>query len=444
MTDKKNLYTARQTLRKGAEIRRRLWLPTLLFGDGLVMSVLAITMIMLRRFGLDTAETTLIIALFCLPLLLRPLFEMIVAHFWGTTKVWILSAQFISAMVLSAIAFMLSTASWLQTTLCFMPFFTCAAVFYDIALHRFYVNEKPNAWSATSTVATLTRFIKHCGYATMFVAIGIFAMIGGNMEVVTRNIRYSWSLVFYILAAIELVLWLWHSIFLPGGPHGYALPKTTAGLHRGEFKLALHRMLHRKSDIMALVFFVFFLLPETLLVIIVALFVIDKPHYGGLGLAPQEFALTQGTVAVIAIMVGYKVGKQAMCCGGLRRWLIPAALVLPLHGAALLYLSLHTTATLSVICAALAVGNAAFGFALSAVKAIAQDFVGGAYDTTLRHAIAQTLVAAPFIITNLFAGRLLLSIGYRQLFVVAMYLYAVTLLVATIAFFFNKYLDRKQ
>lgn len=437
MTDKKNLHTTRHTLRKSAEIRRRLWLPTLLFGDGLFLSVLAITMIMLRRFGLNTAETTLIIALFCLPLLLRPLFEMIVAHFWGTTKVWILSAQFISAMVLSAIAFMLSTASWLQTTLCFMPFFSCAAVFYDIALHRFYLDEESNTGSKTSSVATLTRFVKYCGYATMLVAIGIFTMIGGNMEVVTRNIRYSWSFVFNILAGIELLLWLWHSFFLPGGPHGYAQPKTTAGLHRGEFKLAIQRMLHRKSDIMSLTLFVFFMLPETLLAIIGALFVIDKPHYGGLGLAPQEFALAQGTVAVIAIMVGYKVGKQAIGCGGAYRWLLPAAFMLPFHGATLLYLSYNTTATLSLVCVLLAVGNVALGFAISIVRAIMKDFASGAYDTTLRQAIAQTLVAAPFCITNLFAGQLLISIGYRQLFVVTMYLYAVTLIMATTAFIFS-------
>jgi PAT family beta-lactamase induction signal transducer AmpG len=33
---------------------------------------------------------------------------------------------------------------------------------------------------------------------------GVMAMVGGNMEVVTRNIRYSWSFVFYVMAGVEL------------------------------------------------------------------------------------------------------------------------------------------------------------------------------------------------------------------------------------------------
>ena len=74
---------------------------------------------------------------------------------------------------------------------------------------------------------------------------GVMAMVGGNMEVVTRNIRYSWSFVFYVMAGVELFLWLWHTLFLPGGPHGYAKPKPTMGLHRGEFRETMRRMLQR-------------------------------------------------------------------------------------------------------------------------------------------------------------------------------------------------------
>ena len=138
MTDKQKKTTYR-THRRGAKTRC-LWFPSLMFGDGLAVSVLVLTMVMLRRMGLDTPDTALAIALLCLPVLLRPLFEMIVTHFWGTTKVWILSTQFISALSLAAVAFTLHTSYWLLGTACFMPFFVCSALFYNIALHRFYVD----------------------------------------------------------------------------------------------------------------------------------------------------------------------------------------------------------------------------------------------------------------------------------------------------------------
>lgn len=265
-------------------------------------------------------------------------------------------------------------------------------------------------------------------------------MIAGNMEVVTRNIRYSWSLVFYVMAGVELFLWLWHTIFLPGGTHGYAKPKPTMGLHRGEFRISLRRMLKRKDDITVLTFFVLFLLPETLLALTAPLFLIAKPHNGGLGLSPQEFAFTQGTIAVIAIALGYTLGCKAIKKHGLRRWLLPTVLILALHAAALLFLSHNTAMPLSTIATALAVGNAALGFALSTVKCVMVCFTRNTPDYTLRHAIARTLIATPFVLVGMFAGVILTLIDYQHIFLLATELSIASLTVAA----FYLYRTRRQ
>ena len=468
MTDKQKKTTYR-THRRGAKTRC-LWFPSLMFGDGLAVSVLVLTMVMLRRMGLDTPDTALAIALLCLPVLLRPLFEMIVTHFWGTTKVWILSTQFISALSLAAIAFTLHTSYWLLGTACFMPFFVCSALFYNIALHRFYVDtpqglhlsqgvhlsqvHQPSTTSqhlntSTPQISTpqhnnTTTFHsqKSCGFLTMafLFGCGVMAMVGGNMEVVTRNIRYSWSFVFYVMAGVELFLWLWHALFLPGGPHGYAKPKPTMGLHRGEFRETMRRMLQRKDDIATLMFLPLFLLPETLLALTAPLFVIAKPHNDGLGMSPQEFAYAQGTAAVIAITVGYILGIYAIRRHGLRRWLLPSALLLAVPGAALLFLSYNTAAPLSIVAASLAAGHAALGFALSMVKKVVVRFTRNMPDSTLRHAIARTLIATPFVIVGALASLMLTIADYQRIFQLATELAIVPLIVSV----FYLYLTRRQ
>ena len=462
MTDKQKKTTYRSH-RRGAKTRC-LWLPSLMFGDGLAVSVLVLTMVMLRRMGLDTPDTALAIALLCLPVLLRPLFEMIVTHFWGTTKVWILSTQFISALSLTAVAFTLHTSYWLLGTACFMPFFVCSALFYNIALHRFYVDtpqgvhlsqvHQPSTTpqhlnTSTPQISTpqhnnTTTFHsqKSCGFLTMALLFGcgVMAMVGGNMEVVTRNIRYSWSFVFYVMAGVELFLWLWHALFLPGGPHGYAKPKPTMGLHRGEFRETMRRMLQRKDDIATLMFLPLFLLPETLLALTAPLFVIAKPHNDGLGMSPQEFAYAQGTAAVIAITVGYILGIYAIRRHGLRRWLLPSALLLAVPGAALLFLSYNTAAPLSLVAAALAADHAALGFALSMVKKVVVRFTRNMPDSTLRHAIARTLIATPFVIVGALASLMLTIADYQRIFQLATELAVVPLIVSV----FYLYLTRKN
>lgn len=269
---------------------------------------------------------------------------------------------------------------------------------------------------------------------------GVMMMIAGNMEVVTRNIRYSWSLVFYVMAGVELFLWLWHTIFLPGGTHGYAKPKPTMGLHRGEFRISLRRMLKRKDDITALTFFILFLLPETLLALTAPLFLIAKPHNGGLGLSPQEFAFTQGTIAVIAIALGYTLGSKAIKKHGLCRWLLPSALLLAVPGAALLFLSYNTAAPLSIVAAALAAGHAALGFALSMVRQVVVRFTRNMPDNTLRHAIVRTLIATPFVLVGMFAGVMLTLIDYQHIFLLATELSIASLTVAA----FYLYRTRKK
>ena len=463
MTDKQKKTTYRPH-RRGAKTRC-LWFPSLMFGDGLAVSVLVLTIVMLRRMGLDTPDTALAIALLCLPVLLRPLFEMIVTHFWGTTKVWILSTQFISALSLAAVAFTLHTSYWLLGTACFMPFFVCSALFYNIALHRFYVDtpqgmhlsqgvhlsqvHQPSTTSQhlnTSTQqhnnTTTFHSQKSCGFLTiaLLFGCGVMAMVGGNMEVVTRNIRYSWSFVFYVMAGVELFLWLWHALFLPGGPHGYAKPKPTMGLHRGEFRETMRRMLQRKDDIATLMFLPLFLLPETLLALTAPLFVIAKPHNDGLGMSPQEFAYAQGTAAVIAITVGYILGIYAIRRHGLRRWLLPSALLLAVPGAALLFLSYNTAAPLSIVAAALAAGHAALGFALSMVKQVVVRFTRNMPDSTLRHAIARTFIATPFVIVSALASLMLTIADYQRIFQLATELAVVPLIVSV----FYLYLTHRQ
>ena len=473
MTDKQKKTTYRPH-RRGAKTRC-LWFPSLMFGDGLAVSVLVLTIVMLRRMGLDTPDTALAIALLCLPVLLRPLFEMIVTHFWGTTKVWILSTQFISALSLAAVAFTLHTSYWLLGTACFMPFFVCSALFYNIALHRFYIDtpikklrccdgemvtlHSSNLNTITSNLNTSTpqhlntsnlntstsqhlNSQKSAGFLTMALLFGcgVMAMVGGNMEVVTRNIRYSWSFVFYVMAGVELFLWLWHALFLPGGPHGYAKPKPTMGLHRGEFRETMRRMLQRKDDIATLMFLPLFLLPETLLALTAPLFVIAKPHNDGLGMSPQEFAYAQGTAAVIAITVGYILGIYAIRRHGLRRWLLPSALLLAVPGAALLFLSYNTAAPLSIVAAALAAGHAALGFALSIVKQVVVRFTRNMPDSTLRHAIARTLIATPFVIVGALASLMLTIADYQRIFQLATELAVVPLIVSV----FYLYLTHRQ
>lgn len=408
------------------------WFPSLFLGDGMLLSLIVLALVVLRRFGLNNAITTLYISLLCLPFLLRPLFEMVVAHFHGTTKVWILSSEFICTLSLWAIAFTLPTNYWLQGFLCFMPFIMVSGIFYKIAIRRFYINKTADVPPFHKLIARLSR----C--ASLMFGIGAMTMLTGNLEVLTRNVRYSWSIVFYIMAGIEFFLWLWHSIFLPGGKKPYAQSKDLTGLHRGEFRLVMRMMTSGLRNHFML-FSLLFILPGALTAAISPLLYIDAPHNGGLGLSPQEFGLSFGTIGIIALFAGIHLGNKAIARCGLRRCILPMALLMSLHGLMMTFLSFNTAATLGIICFSTFIAYAALGFGMSSYWAIVDRFAYSGSSNELRNAIALGIMSLIVIVSVLLSGLTQNDIGYRQFFILTTGFYIVPIVVAAVnVFMFRK------
>lgn len=402
------------------------WMPSLLFGDGLLVAVIVLVMIMLRRFGLDHTTTTLYVFLVCLPFLMRPFMEMLVTHFHGTTKVWVLSSEFLISLSLWAIAFTLPTSYWLQGTLCFMPFVTLSGVFHNIAVSRFYV-DLPSVASAQQTfVVRLFRCM-----ALLF-GTGAVIMLAGNLEVVTRNVRYSWSVAFYVMAAVEFFLWLWHSLFLPGGSTPYVGEKDSFGLHPCEYNAVTNGIVGGWRERFKAYFFLFFILPVAFAMPMSLLFVVDAPHNGGLGLSPQEFALVQGTVGVIGVFVGVGTGRKITRLWGLRKGLVLLSFALPLHGLSFLYLCIQMPSSLAVISMAIAIGNVALGFCVAAYEDALDCYAQQSRGYVMRRACALTLTSLTIVVVGMSSGLLLTDIGYHQMFVLSASLCVVAVIVAVV------------
>lgn len=410
------------------------WFPSLFFGDGMVASALLLSMVLLHRFGMSNTFVSIYLSLMCMPFVLRPLFEIVVTHIKGTTKVWILSAGFISALSLWAMAFILPTNYWLQGTMCFMPFVTVSGTLYNIAMERFYVEILPTANTLQNKLALAFRCI------SLLFGIGAVTMLAGNMEVVTRNVRYSWSFVFYLMAGMEFFLWLWHSIFLPGNKQREMPESDTFGLNGTDYNAAIDLLTRGWRNRFKLYCFILLILPEAMIVFMLPLFLIDAPHNGGLGLSPQEYGLAFGTIAIIAVGIGFLAGSLAIRKFSLTHCIIPISVIIIAHGATALYLSYNISVSIAVISIAMFVGNLSLGIGLSAYASIVGNFAVSGQGRFFRNAVAQSLMWTTIIATNMFCGLLQENMGYRQYFFIAMVTYTVTIISALV----YTYIFRKE
>ena len=174
-----------------------------------------------------------------------------------------------------------------------------------------------------------------------------------------------------------------------------------------------------------------FRLSEALLSKVSPLFLIDAPHNGGLGLAPQEYGLVQGTVGMVGVIIGSIIGGFAVSRGGLRKWLLPMVLTYSLPPVIYLALSYWLPDSLAVVSVAVFIEQASTGFGLTAYMMFLIYYNRGEFRTS-HYAIASALMTLSLMLPGLMAGSLEEMLGYRRFFFLTLVLIAVTWGVAAI------------
>ena len=182
----------------------------------------------------------------------------------------------------------------------------------------------------------------------------------------------------------------------------------------------------RKPDIvLALCFIVLFRLPEALLSKVSPLFLIDAPHNGGLGLAPQEYGLVQGTVGMIGMILGSIVGGIAVSHQGLRRWLYPMAAAYSLPPIIYIILAYTMPESLAVVSVAVCTEQAGVGFGSTAYMMFLIYYNRGEFRTS-HYAMASATMTLALMLPGLVAGGMEEALGYRRFFVLTLLAMAVT------------------
>lgn len=405
----------RQSAVKGTPCRKgvpeSLLLVPLLFADALAFAFAVLVVVMLCRFGMPVAETTLAMSFIYLPLVARPLVEMIVSRLNGAAKVWITSAEFISVVALWALAFTLPGGYWLPGTLCFLMFCVSASVFHNVAVDRFYAPVvSGGSCSRAGRAAIFAR-----AAAVMAVA-GVLVMVAGNLEVVTRSVRYSWSCVCYVAAGAFVVVWLFNYCVLDRycRPVQHARPDRSF-VRRGVVGMARMSLVAR-ARLKWLLLLVLMIVPLGFASFASQLFLVDALHNGGLGLSPQEYGLVQGTAGIAGVAIGLVAGMSAIARCGLRRWLAPMSAALAAGYAFYLYLSFNLSASLFAVGTCLFVAGMLCGFGIAACRALVALLSHG-NGSIMRRAFAVSLSALTLMLSAMPSGAVLRVVGYRQFFI---------------------------
>jgi len=400
------------------------WVPTIYFGTGPAQAAIAtLALLLYKQLGLSNAEITLYTGWLFLPWLLRPLWS----PFLGlvrTPRWWIVAMQLMLGVALGGVAFTIPTAHWLQGTLFFLGLLAFVLAVHETEADVFYRDTVARTTrSGLSGMPGTFRLL-----AFIFVQ-GFLVMVAGNLQLLYRNsISLSWSLIFYSVAGIFILSWLWHRTSLPS-PYNEAIHLLRRQQRREQFAerwlevkkdtLSLFTQ-HSRWQLAAVLFFTFFfLLPEALTSKVVMLFLVDANHNGGLGLSPQEFGLAYGTVGVVGLLIGGIIGGMMISRDGLKRWIWPMTAAITLPNLAYVYLAYMLPDNVIAISTAVFIENFGYGFGFSAYMLFMIYFSQGEHKTS-HYALCTGFMALSMMIPGLFAGALAQVVGYKWFFVIVM------------------------
>ena len=390
------------------------WVPTLYFAEGVpYVAVMTISLILYKRLGLSNTDITLYTSWLYLPWVIKPLWSPFV-DMLKSKRWWIVTMQLLIGAALGGVAFTIPVAWWLQGSLFFFWMMAFASATHDIAADGFYMmglDEHEQAYF----VGIRSTFYR---IATIF-SSGLLVGLAGALQVMTRSIRYSWSLVFYLMAGLFIAFWLYHSWILPKPAEDGEKQTKTASAIWQEFRQTVVTFFQKPQVWVGICFMLFYRMPEGLLAKISALFLVDAQHNGGLGLSDGEYGLVQGTLGVIGLTVGGILGGICASRDGLKRWLWPMVMAITLPDIVYVLLAYLLPTNLIVISTCVFIEQFGYGFGFSAYMLYLIYYSQGQHKTS-HYALCTAFMALSMMIPGLFAGALQEAVGYKVFFIIVM------------------------
>lgn len=389
-----------------------MWVPTLSFCDGLpVVVLMTLSVILYKQLGLSNTAITFYTSWLYLPWILKPLWSPFV-DLVKTKRWWILLTETLIGAAFGGVAFTIPTSFWLQGTLFFFWVIAFAGASHCISADGFYMlalsSHKQAVFMGVRSIFDRL--------ATVF-AQGVLVMVAGNLQVIFRNsISYSWSLTFYGVTGLFLLLGLWHSYALPKAKEDVRHPFVSWTMVWKESKNVFASFFKKDQMVPSLLFILMFRMSEGLLEKVSALFLIDAGHNGGLGLSPQEYGLVQGTVGIIGASLGGLLGGLLAGRDGLKHWLWPMAVAYSLPGITYVFLSYGLPDSLWMVSASVFIEQFGYGFGLTAYTLYLIYYSRGDFKTS-HYAILSALMFLSMMAPGLVAGALQEMVGYRHFFI---------------------------
>ena len=399
------------------------WIPTLYFAEGLPnVVVMTLAVVMYMEMGMTDTEIALYTAWLGLPWVIKPLWSPFV-DLYKTKRWWVLSMQLLLGAAFAGVAFTVNTGFWFQGTMFFFFLMAFSSATHDIAADGFYMIEL-DSHDQSWFVGIRNTFYR---IAVIF-GQGVLVWVADQLQAVFPDSKaFTWSLIFFALAAIFIAIWLYHGFIMPKPVDRNNEGQTASDVVRGlkQMLLSFFTKVSARQIIFVLLFLLLSRFPEAMLTKMASTFLLRPVEDGGLGLTKEAFGLAYGTVGLIGLLLGGIVGGMLASRDGLKRWLWPFVCAITLPDIVYVYLSYVQPDNLWLISSCLFIEQFGYGLGFTALTLYMLYFSQGEFKTS-HYAICTGLSYLGLMLPGMVSGWIKDQVGYNTFFIIVMFLCIIT------------------
>lgn len=413
------------------EVKPYAWVPSLYMGEALPFSaVMLLSLVMFKEMGMTDSQITLYTGWLGTPWVIKPIWSPIVDNL-KTKRWWIVSMQFLMGVALAMVALTLPTAFWLKASLAVLMVIAFASATHDISADGFYIialSDKDQELYV-GVRNTFYRVGLVIGQGGLVLLVGY--MQEGTFGAWLQPMLSSWMAVFIIMAALMVVLGVYHACVLPKVERSVH-ERFDIGEQVREFVKTLRVFVGKPHIVSALCFILLFRLPEGLLTKIVPLFLMRSADEGGLAMSDTDFGLIYGTLGVIGLLAGGLVGGWAVSRWGLKRCLWPLVMCITLPDVVYVYLSYCPTDNMWLAGSCVCVEQIGYGLGFAAYTLYLVTFSRGERSTAVFSICTAGQYLGGVMLPGMVSGLISENIGYQKFFLLIMLFCLVTFAVTAI------------
>lgn len=374
-----------------------LWTITLFAANEIPSVVVTfVALIMFLQMNLGVAMSTLFAAILLLPWVTQPLMRKLMPM-WGGERLWLMLTELMLTAAMLTFALTMRQGRW--HIIGMLILISLLSAWHDLLARRYY---KQRSLLARENLHYILRTLS--SQMTTVLTYGLMIMAVGVLQIYfrQRSVIYSWSLGCYIIAGVYLLLTMTNILLLRSSGN-----RNTTSLPRWPWQ---RPQWGRQTAILMLM-----LLPQGMMFYSRTIFLLARPHQGGLGCTLQEVGFAQGTIGVIAFLLGVALGKAMQNKWGVERLRWPLTFCLGLSPAVYLAMTQWRPDNLLMLSAYTLMAQLLFGLGLNACRKYIEGISGERYQNAV-NPLYIPIISLCILLPMIASGFLLEKMSFTQFF----------------------------